>query len=124
MGVANMVMSTGLGGLKPNTLVILFPDGPNIAPRYPDLSAILQRWSADESLHPAAHGSAGRQNPDVVDLLGTGVMDSASMRELTSNSVYEPRADNGCRVTSAYQRELWTAQPDARTAGRARAMLG
>ena len=118
MGVANMVMSTGLGGLKPNTLVILFPDGPDVAPRYPDLSAILQRWSEGASSQSTV------EKPDAVDLMSTGVMDSASMRELTSNSVYEPRAANGCRVTSAYQRELWSAKPDARTAGRARAMLG
>lgn len=113
-GVANMVMSTGLGGLKPNTLAMLFPDGPEVSPRYPDLDVVLQRWSKSG------------QEPDEGKQRAGGVlgMDSASMRELTSNSVYEPRADNGCRVTSAYQRELWIAQPDSRTAVRAHQMLG
>ena len=35
-------------------------------------------------------GTDEDQKPDTVDLLGTGLMDSASMRELTSNSVYLP----------------------------------
>jgi amino acid transporter len=136
IGVANMVMSTGLGGLKPNTLILLFPDGADVSPRYPDLSAILQRWSSSGgggSSDPqnSSDGSDGNNGQDQAAAGyasrgsdGMGIMDSASMRELTSNSVYEPRADNGCRVTSAYQRELWIAQPDSRTAVRAAAMLG
>ena len=41
-----------------------------------------------------------------------------ALRELTSNSIYEPRAENGCRVTSAYQRELWSPRAPPNSAWR------
>ena len=73
LGAANLFMSTGLGGLKPNTLVLTLPEQP----------------ADEESLSPAA---------------------KAYQRKLsvTSNSVYEAGAADGCRITCAYQNELWS----------------
>ena len=110
LGVANLVMSTGIGGLKPNTLVLLFPDGSDSSPRYPDLTEVVERYR-----RVAGAADDAQRQADAFAALG---QQSLALRELTSNSIYEPRAENGCRVTSAYQRELWSPRAPPNSAWR------
>jgi amino acid transporter len=84
LGVANLAMSTGIGGLKPNTLVLLFPEE--------------EVQSASPRDHePAMRTVPQREQHRSFDSLG----------ELLSNSVYDASASNGCRVTCAANRDLW-----------------
>eukprot|EP01047_Picozoa_sp_COSAG01_P065584 COSAG01_NODE_8887_length_2626_cov_2.205382_5_plen_141_part_00 len=83
LGVANLVMCTGIGGFKPNTLVLLFPDKPQNS-RYPVLTGT-----------PGHAQSFPRQQI------------SAPLVDLMTNSVYDSSVENGCRVTCAFQRDLW-----------------
>ena len=66
-------MSSGIGGLKPNTLVLTLPEE-----------------RKDEETMGSAEKAFYRK------------------LEVTSNSVYEQGAADGCRITCAYQRELWS----------------
>jgi hypothetical protein len=73
LGAANLFMSSGIGGLKPNTLVLTLPEE-----------------RKDEETMSSAEKAYYRK------------------LEVTSNSVYERGAADGCRITCAYQRELWS----------------
>jgi amino acid transporter len=73
LGAANLFMSTGIGGLKPNTLVLTLPEE-----------------HKDEETMTASERAFHRK------------------LQVTSNSVYEKGAADGCRITCAYQTELWS----------------
>eukprot|EP01043_Picozoa_sp_COSAG02_P041234 COSAG02_NODE_3402_length_6799_cov_44.275481_3_plen_464_part_00 len=73
LGAANLFMSSGIGGLKPNTLVMTLPEE-----------------RKDEETMSSAEKAYYRK------------------LEVTSNSVYERGAADGCRITCAYQVELWS----------------
>ena len=73
LGVANLFMGTGIGGLKPNTLVLMLPEE-----------------RKDEETMTSSEKAYHRK------------------LEVTSNSVYEDGMLGGCKITCAYQRELWS----------------
>ena len=93
LGVANLVNSIGIGGLKPNTLVLLFPD---------------KNDSTNLRYAPVDHS-------DIQGLVGPRAADrrpsatSSPLAEFAANSVYDPRVENGCRLTCGFQKELWSA---------------
>ena len=96
--VANLVMSTGIGGLKPNTLVMLFPDE-----RLPSTSSSSNTGGRSQYSDDM---EGDRPVPQRVQHRNI-----ASLEQLMSNSVYDPSAANGCRVTCAFNRELWQQKP-------------
>ena len=81
LSVANLLAS-GIGGLTPNTLVMMLPEQPT------------------DRTSMSAESKAYRRKLDV-----------------TSNSVYEQGAADGCRITCAYQDQLWSQDTSAGTVG-------
>jgi amino acid transporter len=89
--ISNLLLSTGIGGLKPNTLVMLFhTEGSGRSMGNDNFSQFSDGTDDDRAL------------PQRVQHRNL-----ASLAELTSNSVYDASVSNGCRVTCAFNRELW-----------------